>query len=96
MKLREFAAVLAALMALAPVPVLARGGGGGHSGGGHHSSSGSPGYHLIHTYIRSNGTIVQRHYQTNANSTRNDNWSTRGNVNPFTGKPGDKPRDQGN
>lgn len=39
-------------------------------------------------YTRSNGTYVQPHYRTAPNSTRSDNWSTRGNVNPYTGKAG--------
>lgn len=62
----------------------------GHSGG--HSSSG---YHMVSGYTRSNGTYVAPHYQTNPNATRNDNWSTRGNVNPFTGTLGTKPGDGG-
>jgi hypothetical protein len=34
---------------------------------------------------------VAPHYQTNPNTTRLDNWSTRGNVNPYTGAMGTKP-----
>jgi len=41
-------------------------------------------------YYRKNGTYVAPHYQTNPNGTKLDNWSTKGNVNPFTGKPGTK------
>lgn len=47
----------------------------------------------VHQYMRSDGTVVQGHYRTAPNSTRNDNYSTRGNVNPYTGKAGTKPRD---
>lgn len=43
-------------------------------------------------YYRSNGTYVQPHYRTAPNHTVNDNWSTVGNVNPYTGKSGTKPR----
>lgn len=39
-------------------------------------------------YYRSNGTYVQPYFRTAPNSTNNDNFSTRGNVNPYTGKPG--------
>lgn len=39
-------------------------------------------------YVRQDGTVVQGHYSTNANGTRLDNYSTQGNVNPYTGKPG--------
>jgi len=44
-------------------------------------------------YVTSRGTYVAPHYATNPNGTRNDNYSTRGNVNPHTGEPGTKPRD---
>jgi len=39
-------------------------------------------------YYRSNGTYVQPHYRTAPNSTNRDNFSTRGNTNPYTGQPG--------
>ena len=39
-------------------------------------------------YYRKDGTYVQPHYRTAPNSTINDNWSTKGNVNPYTGKKG--------
>lgn len=44
-------------------------------------------------YTRSNGTYVQGHYRTSPDYTRNNNWSTQGNVNPYTGKAGTQPRD---
>lgn len=46
------------------------------------------GSHYVRGYTRSNGTYVAPHYQTNPNSTTLDNWSTRGNVNPYTGQAG--------
>lgn len=42
----------------------------------------------VRGYTRSNGTYVQPHYQTAPNSTKLDNYSTRGNYNPYTGKAG--------
>jgi hypothetical protein len=39
-------------------------------------------------YTRSNGTYVQPHYRTDANSSINDNYSTRPNVNPYNGNVG--------
>lgn len=33
---------------------------------------------------------VQPHYRTSPNKSRYDNWSTRGNMNPYTGKLGTK------
>lgn len=46
------------------------------------------GYHYNNGYFRQDGTYVQPHYQTNPNGNPYDNWSTRGNTNPFTGQPG--------
>lgn len=50
--------------------------------------SASPTY--VHGYTRKNGAYVMPHYQTAPNATRLDNWSTKGNVNPYTGKEGTK------
>lgn len=46
-----------------------------------------------HSYVRSDGTYVSGYHSTSPNSTRNDNYSTRGNINPYTGTPGYHPRD---
>ncbi len=42
----------------------------------------------VRGYYRSNGTYVQPHYRSDRNYTRLDNWSTRGNYNPYNGKKG--------
>lgn len=47
----------------------------------------------VRGYYRSNGTYVQAHQRTAPNYTRNDNYSTVGNTNPYTGKAGTVPRD---
>lgn len=47
----------------------------------------------VRGYYRSNGTYVQPHQRTAPNYTRNDNYSTVGNVNPYTGKAGTQSRD---
>lgn len=39
-------------------------------------------------YTNRNGTYVQPHYQSAPNNTRMDNWSSQGNVNPYTGSVG--------
>ena len=44
----------------------------------------------VRGYTRSDGTYVAPHYRSSPNSTRNDNWSTRGNINPHTGRLGTK------
>lgn len=45
----------------------------------------------VNGYTRKDGTYVAPHYRSAPNSTKADNWSTKGNVNPYTGKPGTKP-----
>ncbi|RFU46925.1 hypothetical protein [Paraburkholderia sp. DHOC27] len=50
--------------------------------------SGSSGEHYVQGYTRNNGTYVEGHYQTNPNDTQYDNWSSKGNVNPYTGQEG--------
>ena len=42
----------------------------------------------VRGYTRSDGTYVQPHYRSSPNSTTLDNYSTRGNTNPYTGKRG--------
>jgi len=44
-------------------------------------------------YTNRNGTYVQGYYRTTPNTTRNDNYSTVGNTNPYTGTAGTKPAD---
>ncbi len=39
-------------------------------------------------YNRSRNTYVQPHYRSSADSSRYNNYSTRGNINPYTGKKG--------
>ncbi len=47
----------------------------------------------VNGYQRKDGTYVAPHYRSSPNNTVNDNWSTEGNINPYTGKEGTKPRD---
>jgi hypothetical protein len=44
----------------------------------------------VHGYTRKNGTYVAPHVRTAPDSTKYNNWSTRGNINPYTGKAGTK------
>lgn len=69
--------ILGALSCLLATPAIAK---GGHSGS-NHSVSG---------HVRSNGTYVAPSHATNPNSTKSDNYSTKGNINPYTGKEGTK------
>ena len=47
-------------------------------------------------YSRSNGTYVQPHVRTIPNITNWDNYSTKGNSNPYTGSTGHRARDYSN
>jgi len=75
-----------------------RGGGGGsshHASGGrsHTSASGTGSSHASHAvkgYTTKRGTYVAPHRQSNADSTQRNNWSTKGNANPSTGRAGTK------
>jgi len=44
----------------------------------------------VKEYKKKNGTVVQAHDRTAPNKTQKDNWSTKGNANPETGKAGTK------
>lgn len=41
-------------------------------------------------YTKKSGTYVAPHQRTAANKTKSDNYSTKGNTNPYTGKKGTK------
>src|ERR1700726_2651261 len=43
---------------------------------------------FVHGYMRSNGTYVSPYYRSSPNGTVTDNFSYRGNVNPYTGAVG--------
>jgi hypothetical protein len=42
----------------------------------------------VQGYVRRDGTYVPPHYRSSPNGSPLDNWSTRGNVNPYTGQYG--------
>jgi len=44
----------------------------------------------VQGYTKSNGTYVAPHVRTAPDSTPNNNWTTKPNVNPYTGKEGTK------
>lgn len=50
----------------------------------------------VNGYMRSDGTYVNGYYRTSPDSTTLNNYSTQGNVNPYTVQPGTKsPYDSG-
>ena len=48
----------------------------------------NPNSHAVQGYTTNSGTYIAQHQQTNPNSTQTDNYSARGNVNPYTGAVG--------
>lgn len=44
----------------------------------------------VNGYIKRDGTYVQGHMRSSPDGTRLNNWSTKGNTNPYTGKKGYK------
>jgi hypothetical protein len=94
-------AVLALVLVVSAPHVLARGSGHGGGGGGGHSSSGSHsssaaagGSHAIRAHTTKSGTQVAASRATNPNSTKRDNYSSKGNVNPANGRVGTKNPDK--
>ena len=65
----------------------------GHSSYKSSYSTGVRSDHSVAGYTRSNGTYVRPAHATNPDTTKNNNYSTKGNVNPYTGKYGTKSRD---
>jgi len=58
------------------------------------SAQTNSGYSYVRGYFKpSTGTYVQPYFRTNINSTNWDNYSTQGNVNPWTGSTGIRARD---
>lgn len=53
----------------------------------------NPGSHPVRGYTTKSGTYIEPHRATNPDETKANNWSTKGNVNPYTGKAGTKKPD---
>lgn len=51
-----------------------------------------PGHVYVREHTKKDGTRVNAHRRTRKNSDFYDNWSTEGNVNPYTGKKGTRKR----
>ncbi|MEK8025025.1 hypothetical protein [Pseudaquabacterium rugosum] len=80
--MKTFTAAAAACVLLMSAGVAhARGHGGYKLPGGEHSVSG---------YTKKDGTYVAPHNRTNRNDTQRDNWTSKPNTNPHTGKDGTK------
>lgn len=42
----------------------------------------------VQGHVTKNGTYVAPHYRSSPDSSYNNNWSVKGNVNPYTGRSG--------
>lgn len=60
---------------------------------GSRASTSSGSSHSVSGYTKKDGTYVAPSHATNPNGTKNDNYSTKGNTNPYTGKAGTKKGD---
>lgn len=84
-KILAIAGALAAMTATASAQYRGYQGYQGYRGYGTGSNPSSV-YHQ--GYTTRSGTYVAPHYQSAPDSTQLDNWGTRGNTNPFTGRRG--------
>lgn len=48
----------------------------------------------VNGYYRKDGTYVHPHYRSDSDGIKNNNWTTEGNVNPYTGKEGTLERNE--
>lgn len=83
--------LVSGLVLILAFPAFARGrGGGSHRSGGSHSSSTSRsrGDVYVHGHTTKTGKQVKPHHRSAPDGTRQNNYSTKGNVNPYTGKAG--------
>lgn len=60
------------------------------SSSGGYKSNGSSKTTNVHGYTKKNGTYVAPHKRTTPNHTQRDNWTSKPNQNPYTGKDGTK------
>jgi hypothetical protein len=84
--LKVVATIVALLSLLLPSAGLAKGGGGSRGGKG--------GTVNVRPYTKKDGTVVDGHHRTAPDTSKGNNWSSKGNVNPYTGKPGTKESSQ--
>lgn len=54
------------------------------------AKSNAGGSNTVKGYTKKDGTYVAPHQRTNPNQTQRDNWSSKPNYNPYTGKEGKK------
>lgn len=91
MRIHRLAIAVTILTMAFASPIGADAKGGGRGGRSHVSKSSSSAHSSsvhVRGYTRKDGTQVQSHRRSAPDGRKSNNWSTRGNVNPYTGKPG--------
>jgi len=85
-----------AAMLVVSASTFAKGGSHGAGHGGGHSYKAATGTGAssskqhVSGYTKHDGTHVNTHNRSSKDQTKTNNWSTKGNTNPDTGKPGTK------
>lgn len=82
--------LLALALTVVTAPAHAGGRGSSYGYGNSYGSDGGGGGGSVYVrpYTRDDGSYVQPHYRSAPNDSTSDNWSTRGNSNPYTGRRG--------
>jgi hypothetical protein len=92
MRLRQWLVVIlgpSAVVAISFLPILVTDAPGtSRELGGYGSSKSQGGDVYVRPHVRQDGTYVQPHMRTAPNTSPLDNYSSKGNVNPYTGKEG--------
>lgn len=83
MKFRAFLLILVLFITVPNAPAQSQS--SGYSATGSNSQS-----TYVHGYRKKNGTYVKGYHRTKRNGTQRDNYSTKGNYDPWTGKTGTK------
>jgi hypothetical protein len=86
--MRLIAHIILTFALLATTALAQRSGHGSRSSSSSSTRTSSSGVVHVKGYTRKDGTYVPPHDRTAPNDTKLDNWSTKGNINPETGKPG--------
>jgi hypothetical protein len=76
------------LLGLAPIADAGRGGGSRRGSSIGPGTGSNPRSHRVRPHIRKDGTYVPSHRRSNPNRNSQDNWTTKPNVNPYTGRQG--------
>lgn len=93
MKATVLGLAVLALVATSTVASARGGHGGGRSTGSYSYSPGTgskPSSTYVPSHIRKDGTYVEGHRRSTPDQNFTNNWSTKGNDNPYTGKDGSR------